>query len=76
MSRRTPHPIVAQLRADREDRGWSQAALARRIGVGTSTVQTWEDGSRQPVLRHLLAYARALGRRVTLTPIEEATDAQ
>jgi transcriptional regulator with XRE-family HTH domain len=76
MSRRAPHPIVAQLRADRENRGWSQAALARRIGVGTSTVQTWEYGSREPVLRHARAWAAALGYTLTLAPVQEESDGQ
>ena len=47
------HPIVRA----RQARGWTQARLADHLGVATSTVRAWENGSRQPSgpARRLLA---------------------
>ncbi len=37
----------------REERGWSQELLARRLGVGQGTVSNWERGLKAPQPRTL-----------------------
>ena len=31
-----------------EDKGWTQAAIARELGVSYNTVQKWKAGDRKP----------------------------
>ena len=49
-----------QSRAARAWRGLSQEDLAKRAGVGLSTVRDFEKGTRRPVRNNLAALARAL----------------
>ena len=49
---------IALLRASR---GWSQAELARRIGVSASAVGMYEQGRRGPSLDLLVRLAREFG---------------
>lgn len=49
---------IALLRAEK---GWSQAELARRIGVSTSAVGMYEQGRREPSLDLLVRLAQVLG---------------
>ena len=42
-------------------KGWSQAELARRIGVSTSAVGMYEQGRREPSLGLLVRLAQELG---------------
>ena len=49
---------IALLRAEK---GWSQAELARRIGVSTSAVGMYEQGRREPSLGLLVRLAQELG---------------
>ena len=42
-------------------KGWSQAELARRIGVSTSAVGMYEQGRREPSLDLLVRLAQVLG---------------
>lgn len=46
---------IAELR---NERGLSQAALAKQIGVSPASVARWEIGTRNPELNSLLAMAR------------------
>lgn len=41
----------------RNEHHYSQAALARKIGVGQSTVGMWENGKNLPEVKKLLAIA-------------------
>lgn len=49
---------IAILRASN---GWSQAKLARRIGVSTSAVGMYEQGRREPSLELVVRLAREFG---------------
>lgn len=45
----------------RAEKGWSQAELARRIGVSASAVSMYEQGRREPSLGLLVRLAREFG---------------
>ena len=45
----------------RSDRGWSQAVLAKRLGVSTSMIAHYESGDRFPSLDTLIATTRTFG---------------
>jgi transcriptional regulator with XRE-family HTH domain len=45
----------------RISKGWSQAELARRIGVSTSAVGMYEQGRREPSLGLLVRLAQEFG---------------
>ena len=49
---------IALLRAEK---GWSQAELARRIGVSASAVGMYEQGRREPSLGLLVRLAQEFG---------------
>ena len=40
--------IAEQLKALRQQYGWSQEDLARELGVSFSTVNRWENGKAKP----------------------------
>ena len=44
----------------RVEKGWSQAELARRIGVSPSAVGMYEQGRREPSLTLLVCLAQVL----------------
>jgi transcriptional regulator with XRE-family HTH domain len=50
----------AELRRAREQAGLSQVEVARRIGIDASYVAHVEAGRRNPTLRAMDAFARAL----------------
>ncbi len=45
------------IREHRTQRKWTQAELAKRLGVERSTVAKWESGASQPQAAHLIALA-------------------
>ncbi|MBO4929283.1 MAG: helix-turn-helix transcriptional regulator [Clostridia bacterium] len=47
--------LGARIAALRHDRGWSQAELARRLGISTSAVGMYEQGRREPSAELLVA---------------------
>jgi transcriptional regulator with XRE-family HTH domain len=49
-----------QSRAARAWLGWSQGELAKRSGVGQSTVQDFERGQRTPIANNIAAIRRAI----------------
>jgi transcriptional regulator with XRE-family HTH domain len=50
------------IRTAREAKGWSQAALAARLGLTITTISRWERGWSAPRRRALRALSRALDR--------------
>ncbi len=53
--------VGRRIRDLRERRGWSQSELARRAGIGISTLSEIESGQSAPRLDTLVALAQALG---------------
>lgn len=51
----------SMLKKLRKSSGYTQAQLAKKIGVATSTVGMWESGSRRPDYDTLKVIAKALG---------------
>lgn len=45
----------------RRNKGWSQAKLAKILGLSTSTVAMYEQGRREPPISVIIALANALG---------------
>jgi transcriptional regulator with XRE-family HTH domain len=60
------------IREIREERGLSQAELARAAGLTRSVVNAYEHGRRQPGVDALARIAGSAGMRLQLTP--EAVD--
>lgn len=56
--------MKSHVRALREGRGWSQAALAERLGVSRQTVNAIETGKYDPSLPLALRLARLFGQTV------------
>lgn len=48
------------IRTMRERNGFSQANLARRIGVGQTAVSQWEGGTKTPRLANLRKLSKVL----------------
>ena len=60
----TIEEVTRALAARRQELGLSQAAVASRAGVSTSTIARWEDMSRTPSREMLAMWAGALGVRL------------
>ena len=54
-------PLGDKLRDLRNERNLSQAQLAKRIGVTSSTIALYETGERLPSLPRLIALSRSFG---------------
>ena len=59
----------------RKARGLSQAKLAKRLGVATSTIARIELGEMEPTVSTALAIAKALDRRVEFLFADDAPEA-
>jgi len=68
--------VSKRVRSLRERMGWSQSELARRAGIGVSTLSDIESGRSAPRLETVVALANALGvpletfLRATENPLE------
>ena len=58
----------------RISKGWSQAELARRIGVSASAVGMYEQGRREPSLGLLVRLAQELGVTTDYLLMGETSD--
>lgn len=54
------HPLAQALRTAREHAGLRQHNIAKKLGVGLSTINQWESAERIPSLAHLTAWAETL----------------
>lgn len=52
------------VRAEREARGWTQSALAERLGVSRQTVNAIETGKYDPSLPLAFRLASVFGQRI------------
>jgi transcriptional regulator with XRE-family HTH domain len=52
---------LARARKRRKPKGWTQAQLAKKVGVHKITISRLERGDRQPSMALLQRLARALG---------------
>ena len=67
MSERDPGPGIpvaallgAEIRAERARQGWTQAALAERVGVEQRTISRWETGQARIRMEDFVSVALAL----------------
>ncbi len=58
---RSPHPVVARLRAEAERRDWTAYRLAQETGLGINTVKRVLDGTGNPSLDTISVLGKALG---------------
>lgn len=65
----------ALIKSAREARGWSQAELARKIGVSQPTIQAIEAGATRDS-RHIIRVAQALGLDISAVIPEMPPDIQ
>ncbi|KAB8186930.1 helix-turn-helix domain-containing protein [Nonomuraea phyllanthi] len=63
------HPIVAALKQAREDRGWTQAELARRLWKTPEAVAFFENSPGSRKLASVEEVAALFGMRLALVPV-------
>lgn len=63
----TTPALLAALVGARQQRGWSQAALAKRLGTSQAAMCTRESGCRNVTLVDLMRWLRELGAALVLT---------
>lgn len=73
-SRRVLHPVVTQLRAEREAQRLTRPELSDRAGYHVNTLLRFELGHAQPSLAIVVDWAGALGFEVVLRRRECAAD--
>jgi transcriptional regulator with XRE-family HTH domain len=66
---------AALIKSAREARGWSQAELARRVGISQPTVQSIETGKTRDS-RHIIRVAQVLGLDISAVIPEAPPDIQ
>jgi putative transcriptional regulator len=52
------------IRSEREERGWTQAALAERLGVSRQTIVAIETGKYDPSLPLAFRISRLFGKEI------------
>lgn len=65
--------MIAEITRHRVAAGLSQSALADRAGVARQLVHRWEVGRALPTLPPLRSVLNALGLRLTVEPLDDAT---
>lgn len=68
------HVVRRRLRSLRQARGWTLDELARRTGIGASTISRIETGRRRLAIDNLADLARALETTVDALLAEDAGD--
>lgn len=60
------HPLVAQLRAERQSHGLQQKEVSEMAGTSEANLSRWETGANVPNLAGVTLWAAALGFEITL----------
>lgn len=63
-----PASMLQHLIAARQERGWSQAELGRRVGLPQVHISAIENGKVVPKFNTLLDFVRVLGYDLLLVP--------
>lgn len=58
--------ILKELIAEQKDRGISQRAICKRVGIVESTIKCWKCGYRVPGLYMLECLLEALGKQLAI----------
>jgi transcriptional regulator with XRE-family HTH domain len=61
----SPKAIGQAVRDARDEKGWTQAALAKKAGLHVTYLSGVENGQRNPTLTILSQLARALGLKLS-----------
>jgi putative transcriptional regulator len=64
------------IRELREERGWTQLALANMLGVTPVTVYNWERGQHMPTAPQLRALSRVFGVSMDVVDFEGPVEAK
>lgn len=71
VSVRRPHPVIAELKQERLQAGWSRGRVAYRLHVSEPALYGRESGMYEPAtLADLDAWAALFGKRVGLVPLD------
>jgi DNA-binding XRE family transcriptional regulator len=71
-ARRSPYPIIRELRKIRRERGFRQDILAEQLGSHRIQIAKWERGEQVPRLRTFFDWVQALDLQLTLTTVSPA----
>jgi transcriptional regulator with XRE-family HTH domain len=58
--------IAATIKKLRDQRKWSQEALAGKLGETANTISRWETGTYKPTAAHLEKLAKLFDRSITI----------
>lgn len=64
------HAIIDELVRRRKAAGITQTKLAEMLGIGQSTVASFESETSDPMLRSMQRYARAIGARISIQVVD------
>lgn len=64
------HPLIAELVAIRENLGLTRVEAGTRAALGEATIRSWDRGRNDPSITGADVYARGLGYRLALVPVD------
>lgn len=59
------------LRRARQARGWTQPQLGSKLGIGGTTIRSWESGERSPSQQHHLRLCNLFGMTAAQLGLEQ-----
>lgn len=71
LNRRAVHPVIRQLRAEREERRMTRPELSRLVGYHLNNILAWELGKTRPLFAYVCDWAKAFGLELVLRPTAE-----